>query len=108
MAYRRLLRPLLFLLPAETAHGVGAFALRTVAFSRPFATALRRRLAPADPALRTTALGAELPSPIGLAAGFDKDARMFEGLLALGFGFVEVGTVTAVPQPGNDPPRLAR
>jgi dihydroorotate dehydrogenase len=53
-------------------------------------------------------MGLDLPSPIGLAAGFDKDGRLFDGALALGFGFVEVGTVTAHPQPGNEPPRLAR
>jgi dihydroorotate dehydrogenase len=72
------------------------------------ATILRRTLVPSDPALRTTALGLELASPIGLAAGFDKDARLFAGALALGFGFVEVGTVTARPQRGNDRPRVAR
>ncbi len=108
MAYRRLLRPLLFLLPAEAAHRLGALALRTIAFVAPLRAAVGARLTPTDPALRTSALGAQLPSPIGLAAGFDKEARLFDGLLALGFGFVEVGTVTAVPQPGNEPPRLAR
>lgn len=54
------------------------------------------------------ALGLELPSPIGLAAGFDKDAEAYEALGALGFGFVEVGTLTAEAQPGNERPRLFR
>lgn len=108
MPYRRVLRPLLFRLPAERAHHLGALALRVFGVRAPFAGLLRRLPGPPDPALLTRALGAELPSPIGLAAGFDKDARLFAGALALGFGFVEVGTVTAHPQPGNDPPRLAR
>src|SRR5207248_159580 len=54
------------------------------------------------------AFGRELPGPLGLAAGFDKDAKGVPALLALGFGFVEVGTVTAEPQPGNPKPRLFR
>lgn len=108
MLYRRLLRPLLFLLPAEAAHRLGALPLRLLGALPWLAAALRRRLLPADPALRTEALGTVLPSPVGLAAGFDKDAHLFGGALALGFGFVEVGTVTALAQPGNDPPRLAR
>jgi dihydroorotate dehydrogenase len=108
MLYRRLVRPLLFRLPAEPAHRAGAIAMR-VAFAVPgLAGALRRSRVPRDPALRTTALGHELPSPIGLAAGFDKDAHLFDAALGLGFGFVEVGTVTAEPQPGNERPRLAR
>jgi dihydroorotate dehydrogenase len=61
-----------------------------------------------DPALRVRALGIDFPNPLGLAAGFDKDARAVSALAALGFGFVEVGTVTAVPQPGNPRPRLHR
>jgi dihydroorotate dehydrogenase len=69
---------------------------------------LRRRLAPTAPELRLRALGREFPGPIGLAAGFDKDARGYEALGALGFGFIEVGTVTPEPQPGNPRPRLWR
>jgi dihydroorotate dehydrogenase len=108
MLYRRFLLPLLFRLPPERAHHLGAIALRVFAFSGPLTGVLRRLMGPADPALRTSALGAELPSPIGLAAGFDKDARLFDGALALGFGCVEIGTVNAHPQPGNEPPRRAR
>jgi dihydroorotate dehydrogenase len=108
MLYHRALRPLLFLVPAETAHRAGALALRLLVLVPGLAGRLRRRLVPRDAMLRTSALGHELPSPIGLAAGFDKDAHLFDGALALGFGFVEVGTVTAEPQPGNAKPRLAR
>jgi dihydroorotate dehydrogenase len=70
--------------------------------------AARRLLAPRDPALRVRALGLDLPSPLGLAAGFDKDAAHVDALTALGFGFVEVGTVTALPQRGNARPRMVR
>lgn len=108
MLYRRFLRPLLFRLDAETAHSVGALALRLLTLLPPLERFLRRRLAASDAVLRTSALGVTLPSPIGLAAGFDKDARLFDAALALGFGFVEVGTVTALAQPGNERPRLAR
>ncbi|MGD8859693.1 MAG: quinone-dependent dihydroorotate dehydrogenase [Myxococcales bacterium] len=104
----RLLRPLLYLLPAETAHRLvmGAMAL----LSRlPFGPGLLRALYGApDPSLRVEALGLSLPSPLGLAAGLDKDAEAYEAFGALGFGFVEVGTITAQAQPGNPRPRLFR
>ncbi len=74
----------------------------------PDALAALRARAPAEPSLRTRALGLDFPSPIGLAAGFDKNALAPDALAALGFGFVEVGTVTARPQPGNPRPRLFR
>src|SRR5699024_10311283 len=61
-----------------------------------------------DPALKTRVLDMEFPSPIGLAAGFDKDARWYNALSALGFGFIEVGSLTAHAQPGNPKPRLFR
>ncbi len=69
---------------------------------------LGRALGPKDPVLRVRALGLEFPGPLGLAAGFDKDARAPDALGALGFGFVEVGTLTAKAQPGNPKPRLFR
>lgn len=68
----------------------------------------KRLFAPATRGLETTALGLRFPSPVGLAAGFDKDARGFEALGAMGFGFVEVGTLTGEAQPGNPKPRLFR
>jgi dihydroorotate dehydrogenase len=70
--------------------------------------AVRRALAPDDPALHVHALGLDFPSPLGLAAGFDKDAGHVDALSALGFGFVEIGTVTAQGQPGNPRPRMFR
>ena len=67
------------------------------------------RFPPSFPlSLKTTVAGLDFPSPIGLAAGFDKDAEVPEQMLGLGFGFVEVGTITPRPQPGNDKPRLFR
>jgi len=101
-------RPLLFQLDAETAHGLGMGALR-VAQSLP---ALERLLAKtyqtgASP-LRQTLWGREIANPVGLAAGFDKNAVAVRALAALGFGFVEVGTVTPLPQPGNPRPRMFR
>ena len=104
----RLVRALLFLLPAETAHRITFGALRVALAPAPVRALVRRLLAPDDPALRTEAFGRTLASPVGLAAGFDKDAAGFRQLGALGFGFVEVGTVTPRPQPGNPKPRLFR
>ncbi|MFT4035811.1 MAG: quinone-dependent dihydroorotate dehydrogenase [Patulibacter sp.] len=63
---------------------------------------------PDDPRLRVRALGLEFPNPIGIAAGFDKDAEVPDALLRMGFGFAEVGTVTPLPQPGNPKPRMFR
>jgi dihydroorotate dehydrogenase len=108
MLYRRLIRPLLFRLSAEAAHGLGAFALALSSRVPGASARVRARLVPRDPVLVTRAFGRDLPSPVGLAAGFDKDAHFFDAALALGFGFVEVGTVTALAQPGNARPRLAR
>jgi dihydroorotate dehydrogenase len=105
--YRLLYRVVLRRVPAETAHRV-AFALIRAAGMPGAARLLRWWLGPSDPALRVRALGLEFPGPVGLAAGFDKDARGVAGLAALGFGFVEVGTVTARAQPGNPRPRMFR
>ena len=109
--YRLLFRVVLRRVPAEAAHRAGFWLIRAlgVAAGVPaVARALRRWLGPGDPLLRVQALGLEFPGPLGLAAGFDKDARGVAGLGALGFGFVEVGTVTARAQPGNPRPRMFR
>jgi dihydroorotate dehydrogenase len=106
--YALLFSLLLRRLPAETAHRASMRGLRVIA-AIPGATWLARRgLAPRDPVLTVRALGLEFPGPLGLAAGFDKDATAYEALAAFGFGFVEVGTVTGEPQPGNPRPRLFR
>ncbi len=106
--YRLLYRVVLRRLPAEAAHRAGFGLIRLAAWVPGAAWLLRRWLGPRDPALRVRALGLEFPGPLGLAAGFDKDARGTRGLAALGFGFVEVGTVTARAQPGNERPRMFR
>jgi dihydroorotate dehydrogenase len=102
-----LAKPLLFRLPAETAHHLGLGALRT-ANHEPLRSLLASRYTVADPRLETTQWGLEFPNPVGVAAGFDKNARVPTALAALGFGFVEVGGVTAQPQHGNPRPRMFR
>jgi dihydroorotate dehydrogenase len=106
--YELVYRVLLRRLPAETAHALGFGLIRAAAAVPGAAWLLRRWLAPRDPVLRVRALGLDLPGPLGLAAGFDKDARGADALGALGFGFVEAGTVTAHAQPGNPRPRMFR
>lgn len=106
--YRWLLRPALFLLPAEWAHLLAFWLLRTC-HSLPLVGAwLRARFGLHDDRVKVRALGLELPSPVVLAAGFDKEALGYAALLDIGFGAVEVGTITARPQAGNPRPRLFR
>ena len=99
MSIYSLFRPLAFALDAEIAHRATIESLKL---------APKRRPAPFRPSLRTNVAGIHFPSPVGLAAGFDKDAEVPEQMLALGFGFVEVGTITPKPQKGNPKPRLFR
>jgi dihydroorotate dehydrogenase len=94
----QLLRPLLFSIEAERAHRLTIAMLRGLPASAP------RH----DPALAVTVAGLDFPSPIGLAAGVDKNAEVPDAFLSLGFGFVEVGTLTPQPQGGNPRPRLFR
>lgn len=94
-----MLTALLRTLDPETAHGLAIGGLKHA----PLPAA-----APDDPILRTTFAGLDLPNPIGLAAGLDKNAEALHGLARLGFGFVEAGSVTPRPQPGNPKPRLFR
>ncbi|HEY8328294.1 MAG TPA: quinone-dependent dihydroorotate dehydrogenase [Rhodanobacter sp.] len=98
-----ILRPLLFKLDAETAHRATLYALG-VAQRSGFSQWIAKP--PAD--LPTKVFGITFPNPVGLAAGLDKNAEHLDALDALGFGFIEVGTVTPKPQPGNDRPRLFR
>ncbi|WP_436931723.1 quinone-dependent dihydroorotate dehydrogenase [Halosimplex halobium] len=100
-------KPLLFSLPAETAHTLG-HGVVSAAGTAPLDRAIARHYAVDDPRLRVDALESSFPNPVGVAAGFDKNAEAVRGLAALGFGFVEVGGVTAVPQSGNARPRMFR
>lgn len=102
------LRRALFLVPPERIHTLVFAALRTATSTGPARKQLRRRLAPHDPVLASTVFGVRFPGPLGLAAGFDKDGLGLDTWGPLGFGYAEVGTVTAVPQPGNPEPRLFR
>jgi dihydroorotate dehydrogenase len=95
-------------LPAEGTHRVSFALLRAFTAVPGMRALMHRLLAPRDPELRVHVFGRELRGPLGLAAGFDKDAKGVGALLASGFGFVEVGTVTAEGQPGNPKPRLFR
>jgi dihydroorotate dehydrogenase len=106
--YRAIYAGLLRHLPAEAAHRAGFGLIRTAAGVPGMTWAMRLALRPRDPVLRVRALGLDFPGPLGLAAGFDKDAEGVIGLAALGFSFIEVGTVTARPQPGNPKPRMFR
>ena len=93
-----LIRPLLFGLDPERAHHLSIAGLRWLPGGAP----------PVAGPLATTVAGIAFPNPVGLAAGFDKDAEVTDALFALGFGFVEVGTIPPLPQPGNPRPRLFR
>ena len=106
MLYRAA-KPLLFRLPAETAHTVTKRLLRATQGTR-IEDALTARYRADDQRLRTTAFGLDFTNPVGVAAGFDKNAEVPGMLAALGFGHVEVGAVTAEGQPGNPRPRLFR
>lgn len=106
--YKRIILPLLFRFGAETIHHV-VTTLMKVAFAIPGVSALSRRwFVVNDRRLERTVFGLTFPNPIGMAAGFDKNAELVSELGDLGFGFVEIGTVTPRPQPGNPRPRLFR
>ncbi|MDD5033538.1 MAG: quinone-dependent dihydroorotate dehydrogenase [Methylococcaceae bacterium] len=98
-----LIRPLLFRFDPETAHHIGLYALKSLARLGPL-NPLRQDL----PVRPRTVMGLEFPNPVGVAAGLDKNGDCIDGLAALGFGFIELGTVTPLPQPGNPKPRLFR
>ncbi|HMJ92651.1 MAG TPA: quinone-dependent dihydroorotate dehydrogenase [Allosphingosinicella sp.] len=99
MALYPLLRPLAFALDAERAHRLTVRALKLLPAEGP---------PNRDPVLAMRVAGLDFPNPIGLAAGFDKDAEVYDRMGRFGFGFVEVGTLTPLPQPGNPKPRLFR
>ncbi|SEM24045.1 dihydroorotate oxidase A [Luteibacter sp. UNCMF331Sha3.1] len=98
-----LIRPLLFMLDAETAHGLTLYAADVAQRSR-----LSGLVATPPADLPVRAFGIDFPNPVGLAAGLDKNGDHLDGLAAMGFGFIEIGTVTPRPQPGNDKPRMFR
>lgn len=103
-----LFKPLLFCLSPEKAHRVTVFWLDLAAAFPPTRWLLRSLFCHTDKSLERRVMGLVFPNPVGLAAGFDKDGKHVRGMACLGFGFVEVGTVTPLPQEGNPRPRLFR
>src|SRR5262252_6735821 len=99
--YRNAVRPLLFRLSAETSHRATLRVAGALAQSRAALGALERRFAIGDPRLRTTVVGIDFPGPVGLAGGFDKNGEAVAVTSRLGFGFVEVGSVSEHPSAGN-------
>lgn len=99
MSIYKLVRPIIFAFDAERAHRLSLLAIKLFGPHRAAAT---------DPALATGVAGLHFPNPVGLAAGYDKDAEVPVEMLGTGFGFVEVGTITPLPQGGNPQPRLFR
>ncbi|RNL83615.1 quinone-dependent dihydroorotate dehydrogenase [Halostreptopolyspora alba] len=108
MLYQLLFHTVLRHADAETAHRLSFAALRGLSAVPGASDVMTRLLGPRESELTVRAFGRVLPGPLGLAAGFDKNAEGVTGLTALGFGFVEVGTVTAHPQEGNPRPRMFR
>jgi dihydroorotate dehydrogenase len=108
MIYRALFRAVFKGMDPERAHRLGFGAVRAAGAVPGAQAALHAVFAPGDPRLRVRALGLDFPGPFGLAAGFDKNAVGVDALAALGFAFVEIGTVTARAQPGNPAPRMFR
>jgi dihydroorotate dehydrogenase len=106
--YPKLIRPLLFACDAEWVHAHALRALSAVGNFAPTAALARACYAVNDPRLNVSLFGLNFPNPVGLAAGLDKNATVLGGWQCLGFGFVEIGTVTARPQMGNPRPRLFR
>ncbi len=106
--YQFLLKPLLFRLPAERAHYLTVSLLKFVLALPVVGALFRRYYQLEDPRLEREVFGLRFPNPVGLAAGFDKDGKSFEAMSSLGFGFIELGTVTPKGQAGNPQPRLFR
>jgi dihydroorotate dehydrogenase len=106
--YTWLIRPILFLVDPEKVHHL-VFRILLLKTRFPFFKQIVRKMfVYAHPKLERQLLGLPFPNPVGLAAGFDKDAKLIDVLECFGFGFIEIGTLTPKPQPGNEKPRLFR
>jgi dihydroorotate dehydrogenase len=106
--YKSFLKPLLFQLAPEKAHGLTVSLLKTT-LSTPIANAIFKNTYKFEhPSLERELFGLRFKNPVGLAAGFDKDGKYYQAMSSLGFGFIEIGTVTPKPQAGNPQPRLFR
>ena len=106
--YKILLRPLLFLFDPEKIHHFTQYLVKFL-FKIPGISRISRKIwCVENPKLKKKVFGLTFPNPVGLAAGFDKDAKLVDELADMGFGFIEIGTLTPKPQPGNPKPRLFR
>lgn len=106
--YKKIIRPLLFLFAPETIHKIISLILKTTKFVPFLQFFLKRSFGMRDHRLSRDFLGMHFENPVGLAAGFDKNADLFNELSCFGFSFIEIGTVTPQPQPGNPKPRSFR
>jgi len=108
MLYKLFIRPFLFALNPELAHNFTLWIFKTLFYIPGFKQVLRFMYCVEDPRLEKEIFGVKFKNPVGLAAGFDKNANVFNELSVFGFGFIEVGTITPKPQDGNKKPRLFR
>jgi dihydroorotate dehydrogenase len=106
--YRSIIRPLLFLIDPERIHHLLVFCIKYFFKIPGLLQLVRSFLGNNNPKLKRRVFGIDFPNPIGMAAGFDKNAEVFNEMRAFGFSFVEIGTVTPKPQPGNPKPRVFR
>jgi dihydroorotate dehydrogenase len=106
--YKSVIRPLFFSIDAEKIHYRVFSVLRAFASIPGFKSILKSQFSFQSPVLEKELFGLKFKNPVGLAAGFDKDAKLIDEVDCLGFGFIEIGTLTPKPQPGNDKPRLFR
>jgi dihydroorotate dehydrogenase len=106
--YKQLLKPIFFLFQPETIHHLVFKGIKSSLAVPGMAAAVRSNYTVKDERLKRTVFGLTFDNPVGLAAGFDKDAKLFDELGCYGFGFIEIGTLTPKPQPGNEKPRMFR
>ncbi|WP_324721323.1 quinone-dependent dihydroorotate dehydrogenase [Salinimicrobium sp. HB62] len=106
--YQKIIRPLLFNIDPEKVHYFTFSALRKIFLLPGSQKLVRKQFVIEDRRLEKEVFGIKFPNPVGLAAGFDKDAKLYKELSNFGFGFVEIGTLTPKPQPGNEKKRLFR
>ena len=108
MVYQRIIKPILFLFDPEKVHYFTFRMIRWVHYIPGVKTLIRANYMVKDPRLKRECFGLTFPNPVGMAAGFDKDAKLFNEFSNFGFGFIEIGTITPKPQKGNPKKRLFR
>jgi dihydroorotate dehydrogenase len=106
--YKHFIRPLLFLLPPETVHRIIVFIIRYLSYIPGYTCLMKGLFSYKKNSLEKEVFGIRFPNPVGLAAGFDKNASFFHQFFSFGFGFIEIGTVTPMGQAGNPKPRSFR